>query len=269
MITFPAGVTIAHGTYTFSRLVRGEPVEGMWQATASGSGDVWVTLRRLRSNQQRMQLFDFCAPGIPRPLYMGPPDFDDERREYMFCVVDAIPRGASLASLGRLSVRSSVQLGIDLCEVVERWAESANGLVFAGLHPETIYLEGGEQPRYVAAVPRPHFLLGLQLDFYGYPNISFDPPGYRSSAMEAHDAVFTVALLVWWAVCAVQPYYLPGTDYERNEFEDRRALFPGPEALGAILARALVCDRRNRIELVQFRDELAALLVAPSGWKNL
>ena len=168
-----------------------------------------------------------------------------------------------IASLGPRSVRVSVQLGIELCDVVASWARISNGMIFSGLHPETIYLD---QDRYVGAAPRPHGLLGYRSDFYGSPYVSFDPPGYwgsrvhnvaggevgllccarrsyarridhlqrprparsqvhrsrkisnlveqsRSfgenrnepwgSVMEASDAVFTVGLLVWWAVCGV------------------------------------------------------------------
>lgn len=260
VMDFPAGVTIDHGTYTFARRLRGEQEDGLWLATTSDGGDAWVTLRSMRAHPQLAPLLDFSAPGIPRPLYLGPPDLHGNRRDHYFCVVDAIPRGESLLSLGRLSVAASVQLGIDLCEVVARWAESSNGMVFAGLHPETIYLDGGELPRYCAAVPRPHFLLGLQPQFYGYPNIVFQPPGYGGSVMEARDAVFTVALLVWWAVCGVQPYYQLGSDYERNELEERRGPFAGPEALEGVLARALRGDWRDRIELARFRDELTVFL---------
>lgn len=254
---FPTGVTIDNGTYTLRELVRGEHPEGLWMATTAGGDKVWVTLRRLRADAQRTQLLDFDAPGIPRPLFIGAPDFTDKRREYYFSVVDAIPRGAALASLGPRSVRASIQLGIELCDVVASWARSSNGMIFSGLHPETIYLD---QDRYVGAVPRPHSLLGSQPDFYGSPNVSFDPPGYWGSVMESGDAVFTVGLLVWWGVCGVQPYYAAGTDPERNEFEDRRALFTGPEALGALLSRALLADRQNRLGLAQLRGELATLL---------
>ena len=42
------------------------------------------------------------------------------------------------------------------------------------------------------------------------PN-SIDLPGYSGSPMGARDAVFTVALLVWWAVAGAQPYDIAGT----------------------------------------------------------
>lgn len=61
-----------------------------------------------------------------------------------------------------------------LCDVIASWADSSAGMIFAGLHPETVYLD--EQRRFVCAVPRPHLLLGLQYNFYGYRNISFAPP---------------------------------------------------------------------------------------------
>jgi hypothetical protein len=130
-------------------------------------------------------------------------------------------------------------------------------MVFSGLHPETVYLD--EQRRFVCAVPRPHFLLGLQHSFYGYRNISFDPPGYSGSLMGARDAVFTVALLVWWAVAGAQPYDIAGTDPEANAFEDRRVPFDGSPALGAILDRALVADPDRRIGLDKLRTAFGTL----------
>ena len=71
--------------------------------------------------------------------------------------------------------------------------------------------------------------------------------------MGPRDAVFTVALLVWWAVAGAQPYVIAGTDPEANAFHDRRVPFDGPPALGAILDRGLVADPDGRISLEELR----------------
>jgi hypothetical protein len=146
---------------------------------------------------------------------------------------------------------------VALCDVVASWAAGSAGMIFAGLHPETVYLD--EQRRFLHAVPRPHFLLGLQDSFYGYRNISFAPAGYSGSLMEVRDAVFTVALLVWWAVAGAQPYDIAGTDPESNAFNDRRVPFDGSAELGAILDRALVADPDKRIGLDELRSAFGTL----------
>ena len=76
--------------------------------------------------------------------------------------------------------------------------------------------------------------------------VAFDPPGLGHYELDVCDAVFTVALLVWWGVTGVHPYMIPGADYERNELEDRRVPFDGPVPLGKLLERALVADRDTR-----------------------
>lgn len=255
---FPEGMTVAQGRFTSRALLRGEPLEGLWSATEIAcDAAVWVTLRCLRASPDRERILRFASYGIEAPLYIGPPDIEAEHRDYYFCVVDAAPTGTALARAGRLSEREGARLGIALCDVVTSWAEGSAGMIFAGLHPETVYLD--EQLKFVCAVPRPYFLLGLQYDFYGYRNISFSPPGYSGSLMEPRDAVFTVALLVWWAVAGAQPYVIAGTDAESNAFNDRRLPFDGPPAMGAILDRALVADPDRRIDLAELRTALGTL----------
>ena len=255
---FPEGMTVAQGRFTLRALLRGEPVNGLWSA-AEGERDaaVWVTLRCMRRSADRDRILRFSSYGIEAPLYIGAPDIAAKHRDYYYCVVEAAPTGTALSRAGRLSQREGARLGVALCDVVLSWAAGSSGMVFSGLHPETVYLD--EQRRFVRAVPRPHLLLGLQYDFYGYPDISFDPPGYSGSLMGVRDAVFTVALLVWWAVAGAQPYVIAGTDPESNAFNDRRVPFGGPPALGAILDRALVADPDKRIGLDELRTAFGTL----------
>lgn len=255
---FPEGMTVAQGRFTLRALLRGEPRDGLWSA-AEGDRDAaaWVTLRSMRRSPERDRILGFSSYGIEAPLYIGAPDIEAEHRDYYYCVVDAVPTGTALARAGRLSEHEGARLGVALCDVVASWTAGSAGMIFSGLHPETVYLD--EQRRFTRAVPRPHFLLGLQYSFYGYRNISFDPPGYRGSLMEARDAVFTIALLVWWAVAGVQPYIIAGTDPEANAFDDRRLPFDGPPALGVILDRALVGDPTKRISIDELRAAFGAI----------
>jgi hypothetical protein len=255
---FPEGMTVAQGRFTLRTLLRGEPLEGLWSA-ADGDRDAaaWVTLRRMRASSDRDRVLRFSSYGIEAPLYLGPPDIEAKHRDYYYCVVEAAPTGTALARAGRLSEREAARLGVALCDVVASWAAGSSGMIFSGLHPETIYLD--EQRSFARAVPRPHFLLGLQYDFYGYRNISFTPPGYTGGLMGVREAVFTIALLVWWAVAGVQPYVIAGTDAEANAFNDRRVSFDGPPALGAILERALVGDPARRIDLDELRAAFATI----------
>jgi hypothetical protein len=247
-------MTVANGRYALQALLHGEPLEGLWSATSTNDETVWVTLRRLRASADRTRILSFSAFGIDPPLYIGSPDIEEEHRDYYFCVVDRAPRGTALARVGKLQPHEAARLGVSLCDVVATWAASSDGMIFSGLHPETIFLD--EQRGFSCALPRPHFLLGLQSDFYGYPNISFDPPGYGGSLIEARDAVFTIGLLVWWATCGVQPYYIPGTDRDANAFDDRRLPFDGPDALGQVLDQSLKADPDARIQLVDLRRAL-------------
>jgi hypothetical protein len=255
---FPEGMTVAQGRFTLRALLRGEPLEGLWSAAERDrDAAAWVTLRCLRASPDRNRILSFSSYGIEAPLYIGPPDIEAKHRAYYFCVVDAAPTGTALAHAGRLSEREAARLGVALCDVVASWAAGSAGMIFAGLHPETVYLD--EQRRFLRAVPRPHFLLGLQDSFYGYRNISFAPSGYSGSLMEVRDAVFTVALLVWWAVAGAQPYVIAGTDPEANAFNDRRVPFDGSAALGAILDQVLVADPDRRIGLDDLRTAFATL----------
>ena len=92
-----------------------------------------------------------------------------------------------------------------------------------------------------------------------YPSLSFDPPTPGPYEITSHDAVFTVALLIWWSATHVHPYEVSGTDTERNQCEDRRIPFAGDAKLGAILERALVADPAVRPDVAHFRGQLAGL----------
>ena len=208
-------------------LLRGEPLEGLWSA-ADGDRDAaaWATLRCLRASPDRNRILRFSSYGIEAPLYIGAPDIEAKHRDYYFCVVDAAPTGTALARAGRLSEREAARLGVALCDVVASWAAGSAGMIFAGLHPETVYLD--ERRRFVCAVPRPHLLLGLQIASTATATSHSLPPGYSGSLMGPRDAVFTVALLVWWAVAGATPMTSPARTPKRTLFHDRRVPFDGP-----------------------------------------
>jgi hypothetical protein len=262
MTYYPEGVSVGGGRFRLERRLRGWHRDGLWLASdRQRNREVWVTIRRFDCSEVRRRKFTFHALGIAAPLYVGPPDLDREDGEEMrnahCCIVDEIPEGDDLASVGRLSYREAIQLGCDLCDVVADWA-SADGYILRGLRPETIFVSKGSR-RFTGATPRPLFLLGNQNEFDAYPSLSFDPPPWGPNEFDQPDAVFIVALLIWWALTGIHPYVIPGTDTERNELDDRRLPFDGPAPLGDLLERALVADRATRIGLDRFRAELAQL----------
>ena len=72
--------------------------------------------------------------------------------------------------------------------------------------------------------------------------------------------MFTLALVVWWAITGAHPYIIPGTSTDKNLFEDRRIPFDGPRPLGALLEAALVAEVEHRIELEALKAGFIALL---------
>lgn len=267
MQRFPEGLTVANGRFRLTSLVRGVPPDGLWQSSDRESGsDVWVTIRRVRPTPERVKLMTFSAYGIRPPLYVGPPDAytsDDEYgpREY-FVIVDEIPIGLSLVEVGRIDAREATELGIDLCNVITDWAAARDGHVLRGLRPETVFMSGAAGARrFTAATPRPYFMLGNEAPYGGYPYPSFDPPSMDSQP-SPHDALFTLALIVWYAVTGNHPYDIPQTNMDRNLWEDKRLSFDGPEALGHVLESALVADPASRISIDGFRAALEALLLS-------
>ena len=261
---YPENLGIADGRFRLKKLIRGWSINGLWVATdQQRERDVWVTIRRMGPNHALAKKLDVQAFGIPAPLYIGPPDLytpdGQEARKIHFCVVDEIPAGEELANVGRLSPSAAIQLGRDLCEVVATWAAVADGYILRGLRPETIFVSTDTR-RFIGATPRPYLMLGNQNEFDAYPSLSFDPPTLGPWEIDRHDAVFTVALLIWWSVTGVHAYAVPGDSVENNAFFDRRLPFDGPPSLGNVLERALVSDPAKRIDLEQLRaglDQLA------------
>ncbi len=263
MTQFPEELEIAAGRFRLARLLRGTYHDGLWSAVdRQCDRAVWVTLRHARHSQGRARLLDFHAFGINAPLYIGPPDIyspgGEDVRDANVCVVDEIPEGEELAGIPSLRTKEAIDLGIALCDVVSTWAATSDGYVLRGLRPETIFLATADR-RFIGATPRPYFLLGNQNEFGAYPSLSFDPPTPGRYQFTSHDAVFTVALLIWWSATHVQPYEKAGTDTEQNQFEDRRAPFAGDPELGAVLERALVADPGARLDIDQLRGQLARL----------
>lgn len=264
MTQFPDGLGVGGGRFRLASLLRGTPSDGLWTARDhERARDVWVTLRHARHTRARAEKLQFETFGISAPLYIGPPDLytpnGESVRDAHVCVVDDIPDGVELARVGRLSLGAGIQLGIDLCEVVATWAAVADGYILRGLRPETIFVSA-EGHRFTGATPRPYFLLGNQNEFDAYPSMSFDPPTPGPYEIERRDAVFTVALLLWWVVTGVHPYVIPGTSTDRNEYEDNRLPFDGAAPLGHVLERALVADPARRTDLDELRSSLARLL---------
>jgi hypothetical protein len=270
-LEYPYGLAIDNGRYRLDSLLRGIPHEGLWRAsrTSDEPGTVLVTLRRLRWSRELDALLRYSAPGVPSPLFIGPPDrFDADgevvRHEHT-CVVDEQPPGLDLASIGRLNLDETLELGTSLCDVILAWAASHGGVITRGLRPETIFMTGtAGQRTYSGATPRPFFLLGNDDTRPPYPRLSFDPPAPSNFEFSAADALFTVSMILWYSFTCVHPYVIAGTNVDQNVWSDRRVPFMGPEALGSILQAALVADVENRISVEAFRARLADLRSAKS-----
>lgn len=262
MTQFPEELEVADGRFRLVRLVRGAYHNGVWSAVdRERDRNVWVTLCHARHSSARARLLDFRAFGVAAPLYIGPPDLyspgGEHVRDAHFCVVDEIPDGEELAGIPVLETQDAIHLGLALCDVVTSWAAALDGYILRGLRPETIFVAADR--RFTAATPRPYFLLGNRNEFDAYPSLSFDPPTPGRYQFTSNDAVFTVALLIWWSATHVQPYEKAGTDTERNQCEDRRVPFAGDAKLGAVLERALVADPGARLDVDQLRGQLARL----------
>lgn len=261
---FPHGLTVDGGRFRLERLLRGNPHDGLWLASSlpTKAHNVLVTMRRLRYSRERDALLRYSAPGIPEPLYVGPPDkFDDEEYEHArherLCVVDEQPAGINLTIAGLLTLNETIDLGISLCDVIDKWASARDGFVTRGLRPETIYVDGpvGQQ-KYSGATPRTFFLLGNDGASSPYPYLDFDPPAASIFEMPPSDALFTIAAILWHANTGSHPYAMPGTNTYKNIWDNRRVPFPGPHALGAVLEKALVGYEEPRISPADFVEHL-------------
>jgi hypothetical protein len=264
---YPFGLTMHGGRYRLDSLLRGTRYHGLWRASQLGSepGAVLVTFRHLRYTPALGTLLRFSAPGIPAPLYFGMPDQSgdlgsDRQREY-FCVVDEQPSGTDLESAGRLTVEETAKLGISLCETITGWAAALDGFVTRGLRPDTIFVTGsaGER-RFSGATPRTFFLLGDDGYASPYPRLGFDPPADSIFQFSMSDALFTVAMILWYVSTGAHPYRIPGTDLDQNVWTDRRVPFVGPQALGATLESALIAEPGNRISIDMFRTRLVDIV---------
>jgi hypothetical protein len=264
---YPTGITVDGGRYRLDSLLRGSLHQGLWRASrlSSEPGTVLVTFRHLRYKPRLAALLCFSAPGIPAPLYLGVPDaFGDDGSEVQqehFCVVDEQPSGIDLASAGRLTLEEAAALGISLCDVISGWASALDGTVTRGLRPETIFVTGSAgKRRFSGATPRPFFLLGNDDMISPYPRLSFDPPAASTFEFSVSDALFTVAMILWYAFTGTHPYLTPGTDLERNIWTDHRVPFVGPQVLGDVLESSLIAEPDSRVSIDVFRTRLVDIV---------
>jgi hypothetical protein len=229
-----------------------------------------VTLRaagqRNWNKEKSARKLAFTAHGIHAPEYVGRPDiyFGEDLRDQNFCVVDRMLEGTELSNAGPLDPTEAALLGIELCDLITSWAEINEGFILRGLRPETIFVQG--QPgsrRFTGALPRPYFLLGNHNSFCAYPDLEFDPPCLGVFQIILHDALFTVAMILWYAMTGQHPYVIPKTDTCDNEYYDKRIAFEGPKPIGAILESALVSDPASRIQVDAFKAALLELVPVP------
>jgi hypothetical protein len=191
--------------------------------------------------------FRFDVPGIAPLAFLGYPDGPQGRDAYAV-LSEVRPDGEPLATAAPLGEAAVIQLGIELCDVMQRWIERC-GHALVGIHPDTLYVD---EERYTGATPRVFSLLGnsdahsaFDAAYYG------GPLGVSERELGDGDAAYVVALLVWFAATGEH-----AITWHEN-LDKPRAPFRGSAALGSVLSRVL--DGQGGVSLVDLRGALSAL----------
>jgi hypothetical protein len=130
-----------------------------------------------------------------------------------------------------------------------------------GLNPETIFVAGEYGNRfYAGATPRSFQMLGSDGMGAVYSSEYFEPPTQSMYDRGADELVYTVALLIWFALLKTHAFRVgPSYKDENNMWNDVRAPFTGPPELGRLLEAVLVSDVEKRMKAPELREELAKL----------
>jgi hypothetical protein len=213
--------------------------------------------------------FRYEAPGIAPLVFFGyrdgvpPPDARQIQRLKRWgtlprmAVIEVRPEGERLSAVAPLSLGEAIRLGLGLCDTLL----GLNGQKVIGLHPETIFVAGEHGNRYYAgATPRSFQMLGVDGMDAVYSCESFDPPTYSMYDRDADELVYTVALVIWFALLKTHAFRV-GPSYKdyNNTWNDIRAPFTGPPELGRLLEAVLVADVEKRMKAPELREELAKL----------
>ena len=263
---YPKGCTLDGGAYVFldSPAERGD---GLWSGKQLGPSPrpVVIAFRWFDISEDLVDLLRREVPGIAPLLYIGSPDgyrrpTDEVHRAWDVAIVEAKPEGHHLGESGRLTAGEVVRLGLGLCDTIQSWASRFP--ITQGLRPETVYVTGDHgNRRYSGSTPRAALVLGYGPSYWAFPGETYDPPAANTTIdIALDDALFTVAMILWFALLGEHPYKLPDRpSIDDNIWEDRRRPFTGPPELGRLFDRVLVADIDKRMKTHEFKDELTRL----------
>lgn len=283
------------GPLTDAELQYGRGIEGatfdsgriVVEDIAAGSGRYGLWNGRQISPRQRSVLIsynskdyvtykDHCdywlryeVPGIAPLVFFGyrdglePPDARTVRRLEQWgmlpfmAVIEVRPEGKRLSEVAPLGPGEAVRLGIGLCDTLL----GLGGQKILGLHPQTVFVAGEHGNRfYAGATPRSLQMLGSDGMGAVYSSEYFDPPTLSMYDRDADELVYTVALLIWFALLKSHAFRVgPSYKDENNMWNDIRAPFTGPPELGRLLEAVLVADVAKRMKAPELREELAKL----------
>src|SRR5687767_10620480 len=213
--------------------------DGFWHGRTREGREVVAAIKAHRDVAGLEGLFGYDVPGIAPLVFLGRVDARDDDDDVVpapipeVAVVEARPRGTSIAHAAAFDERATIQLGVDLCAMAIAWSERAD--LTSGIRPETVYVEG---QRFAGVTPRIELFQGRQSDH-------FEAPASGLGSYTADDVGFVIARILWIALLREDPYRLPDAPNDlENIWHDRRRPWTGPRALGDLLERVLVADNR-------------------------
>lgn len=268
------GATFDSGQFVVERVLAGNEHYGLWLGYQNRPHRRRVLISyNAKDYVTNREEFDFWlrheTPGIAPLLFFGyrdglaPPDARLLRRLRrrgslpLMALIEAHPEGERLSEAVPLSLGEVIRLGQGLCDTLL----GLNGQPIVGLQTETIFVAGERDNRYYAgATPRSFQMLGSDGMGAVYSSRSFDPPTHSIYDRSADELVYTVALLLWFALLKTHAFRVgPPSQDESNMWNDVRAPFTGPPELGRLLEAVLVSDVEKRMKAPELREELAKL----------
>lgn len=280
-VKYPMGATLDHGRIVIDAPIFGEPSFVPWVNSPGGLG-LWRGRQLAPRKRPLLVTYGYVEEFLYRewicydtvgiaPLVFfgyldGVPPLDEPmyrqlRRKGVYphlAMAEARPQGEPLLAVAPLTLAEVVRLGLGLCDMLL----SMGGLEIVGLRPETVYLAGEHGSRYYAGAAPRAFLTGGYTPGHGWLEATFDSPTPGIFERDAHELVYTVALLLWFGLLREHAFIFgKHIDDLDNRFRDIRAPFTGPPELGRLLEAVLVSDVERRMKAPELREELAKLAV--------
>ena len=270
----PRGCTLDSGRVHVDDVIAGDGYTGLWSGwqLEPRRRPVFISyeVRDYVTYREHCDYwFRYEAPGIAPLVFFGyldgvtPPDAWVIRRMMRFgarpcmAVVEARPEGERLSAVEPLNLAEVIRLGLGLCDTLL----GLDGRQIIGLRHETVFIAGERGNRYYAgATPRSFQMLGNDGMGTVFSAECFDPPTQSFFDRDADELVYTVGLLLWYALLRSHAFYVgPPSDVYQNMWNDVRAPFTGPPELGRLLEAVLVADVAKRMKAPELREGLARL----------